>query len=104
MKIPKGHQPVMPYLMIAGAEPFIAFVQQVFKASLTQRHMREDNVTIQHAEVQIAGSTLMIADATEQWKPQTANLFVYVDDVDAAYKAALEQGATTVMAISDQEY
>lgn len=104
MKIPKGHQPVMPYLMIHGAAKFIDFTQKVFKAELSFHHMREDNETIQHAEVQMSGSTIMFADATGQWKPQTANMFVYVDDVDETYRRALAHGATTEMELNDQSY
>jgi uncharacterized glyoxalase superfamily protein PhnB len=54
--------------------------------------------------MQIDGSTIMLADATEQWKEQTANLFVYVENADKAYNTALENGATSLMELSDQSY
>ena len=104
MNIPKGHQAVMPYLMIRNAAGFIDFVKTVFHAELSFSRMREDNTTVMHAEVQISGSTIMFCEATEQQTQQSVNLFVYVPDADETYKAALDQGAATVMELSDQDY
>ena len=104
MKIANGHQAVMPYLMIQNAPAFIEFVQAIFHAELTFKRLREDNKTIMHAEVQIGGSTIMFCDATDQWQTQPASLFVYADNADESYKAALEHGAASVMELSDQSY
>jgi uncharacterized glyoxalase superfamily protein PhnB len=106
MKLPKGHQIVMPYLMVKGALKFTEFVKTVFNAKLTtdMQKLREDGVTVIHSEITIGGSTIMFTDATEQWREQTANLFVYVDNADEAYKKAVDSGATTLMELSDQDY
>jgi PhnB protein len=106
MKLPKGHQVVMPYLMLNGALKFIDFVKAVFNAELTtgMHRLREDGVTVMHSEITIGGSTIMFSDATEQWPEQTANLFVYVDNADETYKKAIASGAVTTMALSDQDY
>ncbi len=106
MKLPKGHQVVMPYLMVKGALKFIDFVKSVFNAELTtsMHKLREDGATVIHSEITIGGSTIMFTDATEQWREQTANLFVYVDNADHTFKKAIDSGATTVMELSDQDY
>ena len=106
MNLPKGHQPVMPYLMVKGALKFIDFVKAVFHAQLvTNMHqLRQDGATVLHSEITISGSTIMFSDATEQWKPQTANLFVYVDNADETYQKAIDAGATTLMELSNQNY
>lgn len=104
MDIPKGHQSVMPYMMISGAAGFTDFTRKVFNAEQTYSRLREDNKTVMHAEIQIGGSTIMYCDATAQWAPQSANLFVYVDNADKTYKTALDNGATTVMEPADQNY
>ena len=104
MNIPSGHQAVMPYLMLVGAAKFIEFTKDVFGAKLSTSVPREGSDVVMHAEVQIDGSTVMFAEATEQWKPQTANMFVYVPDADETYRKALDHGATTVMELSDQDY
>jgi uncharacterized glyoxalase superfamily protein PhnB len=104
MNIPSTHQLVMPYLMLAGAAGFAAFAEQVFGATVTMIRLREGSNQVMHSELQIGGSTIMYCDATEQWAPQTANLFVYVPNADDTYAAALAAGATVVMEPSTQDY
>jgi PhnB protein len=106
MNVPKGHQAVMPYLMLTGALKFLDFTRKVFDAKLTtdMHKLREDGASVIHSEITIGGSTIMFTDATAQWKEQTANLFVYVDNADETYKKAIDAGATTVMELSDQDY
>ena len=104
MKIPNGHQTIMPYLILSGAEKFIEFTRKVFNANETFKRLREDGKTIMHSEIQIGGSTIMFADTTEQIKEQTAGLFIYVENADETYKKAIGEGANTVMELSDQEY
>ncbi|HVI45834.1 MAG TPA: VOC family protein [Chitinophaga sp.] len=105
MEIPKGHQVVMPYLIIdKGAAAFIDFAKKIFNAELTYSAPREGDTTIMHAEINIGGCTIMFADATQQWTSQTANLFIYVEDVDKKYQLALDSGATSVMEPADQHY
>ncbi len=104
MIIPSGHQAVMPYLLLADAAKFIVFAEKVFNATVRAKHMREDQVTIMHAEIQIAGSTIMFANATEQYKAHPAQLFVYVDQADRCFEEAKAAGGTVVMELSDQDY
>ena len=104
MKIPNGHQAVMPYLMLVDAAKFIDFCQKVFNATLLSSRKRDDGVTIMHAEVNIDGSTIMFSEASKEWKPATANMFVYVDNADKTYQLAVDAGAVTIMELSDQDY
>ena len=102
MNIPKGHQAVMPYLMLEDAAAFIDFIKNVFDADMTHESMRDGIVG--HSEAQIGGSTIMFSNSREAWKPATANMFVYVPDADETYKKAIAAGATSVMEIADQDY
>lgn len=104
MKIPQGHQSVMPYLMLRDAENFSHFTEQVFNAKVTMHKLRENEKAIMHSELMIGESTIMFCSATEQFTPQTANLFVYVPNADDTYQKALDNGATSVMELSDQDY
>ena len=104
MKIPQGHQSVMPYLILPEAENFSEFTKQVFGAKVSLTKLREDEKTIMHSELMIGNSTIMFAGTTEQFTPQTAHLFVYVDNADETYQKALNNGATSVMGLSDQDY
>ena len=104
MKIPEGEQAVMPYLMLHDAPAFIDFVKNSFKGELTYKKLRDDNQKIMHAQVKVSGSTIMFCEATDQWTPQPASMFVYVDNADESYAAALENGATSIMELTDQPY
>ena len=106
MNLPKGHQTIMPYLMLDGALKFIDFTKAIFDAEVNiEIHtLREDQKTVLHSEIQIGGSTIMFTDATKQWQTQTANLFIYVESADQTYIKALDFGAESVMGLSDQDY
>ena len=102
MNIPTGHSAVMPYLMLEDAAGFIDFIKAVFDAEITHESMRDSIVG--HCEAQISGGTIMFSNSRDEWKPQTANMFVYVENADETYAKALEKGAETVMPPDDQEY
>ena len=103
VNIPEGYNQVMPYLIVENAAAFIEFTQKVFDATEKFKTMRDEN-TIMHAEVSIGESTIMLADATEQFKVSTAGMFVYVDDCNAVFKIALDNGAIIVTEPADQSY
>lgn len=103
MKIPEGYQTVMPYLIIEGAEEFQKFMTEVFGAKEKMKIMRNESL-VMHAEIIIGTNTIMFADSTSEYKPQTAGLFIYVEDADSTFKKAIEKGAISVLELSDQEY
>jgi len=103
MKIPENNQTVMPYLILENAAGFIYFTQNVFGAKETFKTMRDENV-IMHAEIMIGDSTIMFADATEQFKSSNASLFVYVENADETFEIAISEGATVVKEITDESY
>jgi len=105
MKIAKGHQPVMPYLILDTSTAFIEFTKKVFNATEVYKGLRNDGSgKVEHAEVQINGCNIMMGDRTEDFGVATANLFIYVDDADATFNLALENGATIVNNLADQDY
>ena len=92
----------MPYLIMEDAAGFIDFIKTVFNAEMTHESIRDGIVG--HCEAQIGGSTIMFSQSRDQWKPATANMFIYVDDADERYKKAVEAGAQTIMEPADQDY
>jgi PhnB protein len=101
--IPDGYHAVTPYLVVQGAAKLIDFLKQAFDAQETFRMPMPDG-TIMHAEVKIGDSMMMMGEASEQWKPMPAALYLYVTDADAVYKRALQAGATSIMEPADQFY
>jgi PhnB protein len=104
MNIPAEHQTIMPYLILQGALKFIDFTKNVFGATETNTKALREDGTVMHAEITLNGSTIMITDEITDWAKQTANLFVYVPNADETYKKALENGAVSLMGLSDQDY
>lgn len=104
MNIPAEHQTIMPYLILQGAAKFIDFTKVVFGASETNTKSIRADGSIMHAEVTLNGSTIMITDEITDWAKQTSHLFVYVPNADETYKKAIENGAVSLMELSDQDY
>lgn len=105
MKVPNGHQPLMPYLILKNADAFIEFTKTVFGAKEIFKSYRDnDNKIIMHAEVQINGCNIMFADMNEFYGVANANLFIYVEDADQTVDIALANGATIINELADQDY
>lgn len=98
-----GHQTIMPYLIIKNAASFIEFAKAVFHMELQALTHHSEGV-IMHAELRNEGSTIMLADATEDFLPMPAGLFIYVHNADEIYQLALKNGAISIMEPSDQNY
>ena len=101
--IPEGHQAVIPYLVVDGAEKVIEFLKQTFHATETLRMAGPDG-KIGHAEVRIGDCMVMLGEAQGPWKPMPAMIMVYTEGVDAVYQRALQAGATSVSEPKDQFY
>ena len=92
---PEGYSTVSPYLIVNGASATIEFLVKVFGATELRR-FPNDAGKLMHAEVRIDDTVVMLADGAEDWPPMPAYVHIYVQDVDATYKRALEAGATSV--------
>jgi len=101
-KKPSYYNTVMPYLILEDAEEFLKFAKSVFQAELKMK--TGDEQGIRHAEIVIGDSTIMIGQSGGSWKPQPAGLYINVDSADELYQKALDNGAATVMELSNQEY
>lgn len=92
---PAGYTSVSPYLVVDGAAATLAFLEQVFGAERLRCYEGPDG-RYMHAEVRIDDTVVMLADGGDGWPSQPAHVHVYVKDVDATYRRALEAGATSV--------
>lgn len=101
--IPGNVPRVSPYLIVKDVGETINFLKEVFNAEEDERMTLPDG-TINHGSVKIGDSLIMMGKGSENYPPQPAMLYIYVEDTDAAYKLALEKGATSVMEPADQFY
>ena len=90
--IPQGLAPVVPQLVVAGAQRAIEFYKSAFGAELLHA-MPGPKGSIMHAAIKIGDAVLFLSDSSEFAKPTSANNYVYVKDVDALYARATKAGA-----------
>jgi len=107
--IPKGYHTVTPNLVVAGAVQAIDFYKKAFGAEEIMRFPGPDG-KIMHAELKIGDSTIMLADEMPEHGgrgPKTiggtsVGFFIYGENVDAAWKRAVNAGATVIQPLADQ--
>jgi PhnB protein len=92
---PQGYSTVSPYLIVDGAARTIAFLERAFGATELRR-FPDASGRLAHAEVRIEDTVIMLADQTPEWPACPSNVHLYVRDVDATYRRAIEAGATSV--------
>ena len=98
-RVPQGFHTATPYLAVPDAKKQIEFMKQVFGAEEKLRMPNADG-SVGHAELKIGDSVIMTGDAGEL-QPM---LYLYVDDVDAVFKKALDAGASALREPADQFY
>ncbi len=92
---PEGYPTVSPYLVVEGAQPLIDFLKRAFDATELRRYDNPDG-SIMHAELRIGDSVVMLGEAGPGWPPGAQFIHVYVADVDATYRRALEAGGKSL--------
>jgi len=109
MPIPEGYHTVTPYLAVDDASAAIEYYKKAFGAKERLRMDAPDG-SVGHAELEIGDSLVMLSDPMPQATTRppsevggtTAGVFLYVEDVDAVVKKAVDAGATITMEVADQ--
>jgi PhnB protein len=107
--IPEGYHTLTPYLAVDNATEAIEFYKHAFGAKERMR-MPGPEGTIGHAEIEIGDSLVMLSDPFPQSSVRppkelggtSASVFMYVEDVDAVVRQAVDAGATVTMEVADQ--
>jgi PhnB protein len=107
--IPEGYHTVSPYLAVEDAARAIDFYTRALGAKEAVR-MDAPGGKIGHAELKIGDSRIMLSDPFPQSSTRppkelggtSASVFMYVEDVDAMVKQAVDAGATVTMEVADQ--
>jgi PhnB protein len=84
-----------PYLVAKDARGMIRFIQQAIGGKLSFESS-DSNGQLAHAEVRIADGLVMVAERPTDRESVTAMLHLYVDDSNAAFRRAVDAGATKV--------
>jgi PhnB protein len=98
-----AYRTITPYLVVPDATAELRFLKDAFGGSETEVHRRDDG-TIQHAEVRIGDSLVMLGQCPAPGDERPAAIYLWVDDVDATYAKALASGAASESAPEDKPY
>jgi len=108
-RVPDGYHTVTPHLIVKGAQEALEFYKKAFGAQEIARMPGPDGKSIMHAELKIGDSILMLCDECPEMGAQSPtslggtplSLYLYFEDVDAAFDRAVKAGATVKMPLSD---
>jgi len=109
--IPEGFHSITPYLIVRDCAAAIRFYQSVFGAQEVERITMPGGI-VGHAALQIGDAKIMLAEEMPKWNnksPATlggssVGIVLYVPDVDATYRRALDAGAKPVEPVKDMFY
>jgi PhnB protein len=107
--VPNEQQPLTPYIVVKGAPQAIEFYCRAFGARERYR-LSEPSGKVGHAELDICGGTLMLADEYPDFgalSPVTVggtpvSMHLYVPDVDRLVQQATAAGATILRPLRDE--
>jgi PhnB protein len=106
--VPRGYHTVTPSLVVAGAAKAIDFYKKALGAEEVMRFPGPGG-TIMHAEIRVGDSVVMLADempeqggrGPKSYGGTPVSFFVYKDNVDAAWKRAVDAGGKEIMPLQD---
>ncbi len=92
---------ITPYLIIDKVAEQIEFLKSIFDAQLRGELKYREDGSVQHAEVTIGDSVIMMGTPMDEFKARKGCFYLYVDDCDQTYKKALKAGAVSLMEPQD---
>lgn len=106
--IPEGYHNVTPYLTCKNSAQAIDFYKSAFGATEIMRMTTPDG-KVSHAELKIGDSHIFLADefpgmstAPTPGVKNACGIFLYLENVDAAYNRAVAAGANVEMPLENQ--
>ena len=107
--IPEGYHSITPMLTVRYADRAIDFYRRAFGAKEHGRMNGPDGKLVMHAELQIGNSRFFLCDEVPEMEcrsPETlggspTGIYLYVRDVDEAFRKAVEAGATVKRPLED---
>lgn len=107
--IPEGYHSVTPMFMYKDCRKAIDFYKNAFGARERYVMPGPDGKGVMHAELMVGDSIIMMGDESPQQSSKSAesmggspiSLYLYVENVDAAFRRAVEAGATVDMEVQE---
>ncbi|QYE35031.1 VOC family protein [Polymorphobacter sp. PAMC 29334] len=107
MFIPAGFATVAPYLVVVDAAAYIDFLVAALDGVHVGSSIRPDGV-VANGQVSFGESehaaTIMVSEAQPGFPAGAAQIYLFVEDADAAMAKAVAHGATSIMEADDRPY
>jgi PhnB protein len=100
---PAGFRWITPFFHASRASEFIDFLKDAFGATEKELVMSPEGA-VTYATYLIGDSPIELASSRGEWQPMPAAMHLFVDDADRVYQRALDAGATSLFAPSEQPY
>ncbi len=106
--VPKGYHTITPNLAVRDAARAIDFYKKALGAEELVRMPGPDG-KVMHAELKIGDSIVMLAEEMPEMGSKSpkayggspVGFYLYVENVDAAWKRAVDAGAKVIMPLAD---
>ncbi|MFI6285372.1 VOC family protein [Streptomyces sp. NPDC051018] len=91
-----GYSRIDPWVISQDTDAEIDFLRRVFGAEERGSRVLNEDGTVGHSEVEVAGSVLMLFDSGPDWPSLPSHLRVYVEDARETVEKAVACGARVV--------
>ena len=107
--LPKGTQPLVPYIIVDNAAKAIEYYHKVFLAEEVTRMLGPDGKKIMHAELLLCGCMMYIADeqpdlgakSPRSLSHSPVSFTLYCLDADKVFQRAIKAGGTVIRPMMD---
>jgi PhnB protein len=101
--VPDGMHTITPQLAIDGCDKAIEWYGKAFGAEVVSRAPDPSGKKVWHASIRIGNSIVFVNDVFPEMggSAQTASMWLYTDNVDQAWKRAVDAGGKITMPIAD---
>ncbi len=101
--IPKGYHTITCHLSIDGAQKAIDFYKRAFGAEVVDQAADPSGTKVWHAALRVGDSMLFVNDVFPDMggSASHSSMWLYVQDVDASFKRAVDAGAKALQPPAD---
>lgn len=97
--IPTGFHTITPHLSLDDAAAAIDFYKRAFAAEVTEHALDPSGKKVFHSALRIGDSMIFVNDVFPEMGAEASksSMWLYLTDVDASFKRAVDAGATPAM-------
>jgi len=100
---PPGFTTVFPYIFVDGGDAYLEFLVDGLGGAVT--HItRGPGDRLANGQVTFDDTTVMVSEASPDFRATRGTYYIYVADADAAMAQAVAAGGVQMMEVGDRDY